>query len=241
MYASALLLCDKFYKERIMQFNNKSSLDSNPIKSLLDILYHKANNNDKSLQPEIESIVKNEYNGILNDINLIPILNKAYMAVSPEVGRIIYSLIRINKPKLVVEFGTSMGISAIHIASALKDNGFGKLITTELNENKINQAKENISQAHLNDLVEFRLGDALKILSNISNIDILILDGWKELYLPLLKQLEDKLSKNCLIIADDINLMPEVLAEYLNYVRNPDSGYTSCTINLDDGLELSFR
>lgn len=224
-----------------MQLNIKSSLDSNPIKSLLDKLYSLANNNDEALQQQIESVVKNECNGILNDIKLIPILNEAYMAVSPEIGRIIYSLIRLNKPNLIVEFGTSMGISAIHIASALKDNGFGRLITTELNENKINSAIQNINQADLSNLVEFRLGDALETLSDISNIDVLILDGWKELYLPLLKQLESKLSKNCLIIADDINLMTEVLDEYLKYVRNPDNGYTSCTIDLDDGLELSFR
>lgn len=224
-----------------LQTQKISSIDSPKIKSLLIKLYKNATDNDQLLQPQISSLVANEYNGVMNDAKLSLLLDDAFMAVSPEIGRLIYSLVRIHKPKLIVEFGTSMGISAIHIAAAIQDNGFGKLITTELNSKKVKIATDNMKEAGLGEYVEFRQGDAFETLADISDIDLLVLDGWKELYLPLLKQLESKLSKDCLVIADDIDLMPEVLDAYLNYIRNPANGYTSCTIGLDDGLELSIR
>jgi predicted O-methyltransferase YrrM len=69
----------------------------------------------------------------------------------------------------------------------------------------------------------------------------LLLDGWKPLYLPLLRQLEPALSPSCLVIADDVLALSEPLASYLAYVRDGGNGYVSCEIPLDDGLELSIR
>jgi predicted O-methyltransferase YrrM len=74
-----------------------------------------------------------------------------------------------------------------------------------------------------------------------NGIDILLLDGWKELYLPLLKPLEPRLSAGALIIADDLNIAPEALASYIRYLRDPLNGYLSVELPLDDGLELSMR
>ena len=72
-------------------------------------------------------------------------------------------------------------------------------------------------------------------------IELLLLDGWKELYLPLLKLLEPRLSAGALIIADDLNIAAEALESYLEYVRDPLRGYVSVEIPLDDGLEVSLR
>jgi predicted O-methyltransferase YrrM len=74
-----------------------------------------------------------------------------------------------------------------------------------------------------------------------NGIDILLLDGWKELYLPLLKLLEPRLSMGALVIADDLNIAPEALVSYVGYVRDPLNGYVSVELPLDDGLELSMR
>jgi predicted O-methyltransferase YrrM len=61
------------------------------------------------------------------------------------------------------------------------------------------------------------------------------------LYLPLLKKLEPVLEPGCLVVADDLKIMPELLQPYMDYVREPQNGYTSSELPLDDGLELSFR
>jgi predicted O-methyltransferase YrrM len=163
------------------------------------------------------------------------------MAVAPEVGRRIYLLVRSRRPAVAVEFGTSFGLSTIHIAGALRDNGFGRFVTTEQCASKVIRAAQNLTQAGLSDLVEIRNGDAFQTLSDVAEIDFLLLDGWKPLYLPLLRQLEPALSPGCLVIADDTICMSEKLGPYLAYVRNLDNGYTSCEIPVDDGLELSIR
>ncbi len=69
----------------------------------------------------------------------------------------------------------SFGLSAIHIASGLHDNGFGRLITTELSSTKARQAGVHLEQAGLRELVEIRQGDAFQTLAGVAGIDLLLL------------------------------------------------------------------
>ena len=119
----------------------------------------------------------------------------------------------------------------------------GRLVTTELSASKAKRARQNIAEAGLSDIVEIREGDAFETLKEGlgDGIDLLLLDGWKDLYLPLLKVLEPRLSPGALVIADDLNIAPEALASYVRYVRDPLNGYVSVEVPLDDGLELSIR
>ncbi|WP_437284382.1 O-methyltransferase [Sorangium sp. So ce406] len=169
-------------------------------------------------------------------------LDKAYMPVAPEVGRLLYILTRTRRPRLVVEFGTSFGISAIHLASALRDNGAGRLIATELNPIKAARARENLRSTGLADRVDLREGDALQTLTQgfDGGIDMVLLDGWKEIYLSVLQLLEPHLNPGALVIADDTTVYPESVTPYLEYVRKEGNGYLSVAVPLDDGLELSF-
>ncbi|EUA43408.1 family 3 O-methyltransferase [Mycobacterium xenopi 4042] len=48
-----------------------------------------------------------------------------YIPVTPDAGRLLYMLVRAAQPTTIVEFGMSFGISAIHLASAVHDNGAG--------------------------------------------------------------------------------------------------------------------
>jgi predicted O-methyltransferase YrrM len=67
------------------------------------------------------------------------------------------------------------------------------------------------------------------------------LDGWKDLYLPVLHLIEPALLPGALIAADDLDLFPEALAPYLAYVRQPANGYVSIDIPIGDAIELSAR
>jgi predicted O-methyltransferase YrrM len=169
-------------------------------------------------------------------------LSNVYLAVAPEVGRLLYVLAHNRRAHTIVEFGCSFGISTIHFAAALRDNGNGgRIVTTELSASKVEAAKRNILEAGLSDLVEIRQGDASETLREglPEGIDLVLLDGWKPLYLPMLKLLEARLSDGALIIADDLKIGGDELAPYLSYVRNPQNGYVSAELPLDDGLELS--
>jgi predicted O-methyltransferase YrrM len=217
-----------------------TSLDQPQVRDVLSRLYAEAEATDSKLQAE-EQALASATGGRIGDQKLASIREREFMAVAPEVGRLIYVLVRSRRPALVVEFGTSFGLSAIHIAAALHDNGFGRLITTEQSASKTSRAAQHLTQAGLSDLVDIRQGDAFQTLSAIGGIDLLMLDGWKPLYLPLLRQLEPALSAGCLVIADDVISLSDQLAPYLAYVRDAANGYVSCEIPLDDGLELSVR
>jgi predicted O-methyltransferase YrrM len=170
------------------------------------------------------------------------VLREAFIPVSPEAGRFLYTLVRAAQPGLVIEFGTSFGISTIYMAAALRDRGGGALITTELLATKAERARRYIEEAGLADLVEFRVGDARETLRGLGpDVALVFLDGAKDLYVPVLKLLEPALKPGALVIGDDIDLFPDALAAYLSYVRDSANGYVSVKVPIGDAMELSTR
>ena len=159
------------------------------------------------------------------------------LAVSPETGTLLYMLARSTQAHSIVEFGASFGISTLHLAAALRDNGGGRLITTEFEPSKVARACEHLAEAGLADLVELRQGDALQTLATDlpDHIDLVLLDGAKALYSDVLALLESRLRPGALIVADNADYCPEYLAR----VRSPASGYLSTPFG--DDVELSMR
>lgn len=130
----------------------------------------------------------------------------AYLAISKEQGQDLVKLIKEKKIKNIVEFGTSFGISTLFLAQGVLETG-GNIITTELIESKAQRALENFKQAGINELIELRIGNALNTLRNHKEpIDLLLLDGWKNLYLPLFQMLEPNFHDNSLIYVDNANM-----------------------------------
>jgi predicted O-methyltransferase YrrM len=169
-------------------------------------------------------------------------LSDVYMPVTPEAGRLLYALVRATRPQTVVEFGMSLGLSGIHLASAVKDNGSGRVVTTELSAAKIATAKRNFADAGLTDVITVLEGDALSTLQSLDGpVEFVLLDGWKEFYLPVIKLLEPRLSPGTLIVADNTNMADT--QPYLDYVRDPAHGYVSVNFLArdSDSMEISCR
>ena len=160
-----------------------------------------------------------------------------HLAVSPETGILLYMLARAIGARSVVEFGTSFGISTLHLAAALRDNGGGRIISTEFEPSKIAHARENLTAAGLLDLVEIREGDALQTLAKDlpETIDLVLLDGAKPLYPSVLSLVEKHLRVGALIVADNADWCPDYLAR----VRSPAAGYLSVPFAGD--VELSMK
>jgi predicted O-methyltransferase YrrM len=131
----------------------------------------------------------------------------AYLSISKEQGEELIDLIKKNDFKNIVEFGTSFGISTLYLAQgALETNGH--IITTELIKSKAEKAIENFESAGVGDLIEVRIGDAMETLKNHTQpIDFLLLDGWKDLYLPLFQMLKPNFHANTLIYVDNANMV----------------------------------
>jgi predicted O-methyltransferase YrrM len=160
--------------------------------------------------------------------------------VSRDTGRFLYSVARSISARQIIEFGTSYGVSAIYLAAAVRDNGGGLLVGTELETSKVAKAVHHLAEAGLSQMVEIRAGDARETLKHIdADIDLLFLDGWKELYLDVLHLLSGSLRAGSVILADDLDSAQ--LAPYLDYVRNPANGFVSVMLPLDDGIEYSVK
>ena len=168
---------------------------------------------------------------------------EVYMPVSKDGGRLLYTLIRAVRPRTVVEFGTSFGISTLHLAAAVRDNGIGRVITTEMSAAKVVAARNTFAETGLDDLITVLEGDALETLPRhlgvAGSVDFVLLDGWKELYLPVLHELEPRLAPGTLVLADDTEF--ESVQPYLRHVREPGNGYQGVAFPVEDGMEISCR
>ena len=218
------------------------TLASPKVAGLLNRLFSSADAGDPELLARIQREADERFGGQRYAPELSALFDQAYLPVPPEVGQFLYVLTRAKRPKCIVEVGTSFGVSAIHFACALRDNGEGRLISAELSRAKSEAASGNLASLGLGDLVEFRCGDAFETLHPFNGkIDLLFLDGWKDGYLPLLKMLEGEIAPGDFVAADDTKLFPERLASYLAHVREPLNGYHSVDLPIGDGVELSVR
>jgi predicted O-methyltransferase YrrM len=138
----------------------------------------------------------------------------------------------------VVEFGTSFGISTIYLAAAVTDNGAGRVLSTELSQRKVEAATANLAEAGVGGAVTILAGDALETLADVAGpVGLVLLDGWKDLCLPVLRLLEPRLAPGALVVADDITFAS--MGEYLDYVRDPAHGYVTVAFPVEDGMEVS--
>lgn len=105
----------------------------------------------------------------------------------------------------------------------------------------VRAARETFAATGLDDVITLLPGDALETLSGLdSSPGLVLLDGWKDLCLPVLRLLEPSLAPGTLVIADDIDL--DELQPYLDYVRAPENGYENVTFpDGDEGMEISCR
>jgi predicted O-methyltransferase YrrM len=170
---------------------------------------------------------------------VLPYLKDAYIPIAPAQGAVLYQTARLISARTLVEFGTSFGISAIYLAAAARENG-GRFIGTEMEPNKIAAARANLAAAGLASVAEVREGDALQTLKSLeAPVDLVLLDGWKDLYLPMLELLRPKLRRGAVVFADNIFTFPKELAPYVAFVRDPANGFESMTMPLGHGMEYS--
>ncbi|MHC2331607.1 O-methyltransferase [Bradyrhizobium sp. USDA 4454] len=174
---------------------------------------------------------KTDYRALYGRLNNVP------LAVSRQTGALLYMLARGARARTIIEFGTSFGISTLHLAAALRDNGGGRLITSEFEPSKVKRARDNLVAGGLDDLVEIREGDALTTLRSDlpDTIDLVLLDGAKALYSDILDLVQGRLKSGAFVVADNADDSPDYLAR----VRLPASGYIS--VPFAEDVELSMR
>jgi predicted O-methyltransferase YrrM len=208
-----------------------STLNAPALSALIDRLFSEAAAAENGPWPTTRGTDRSDY------LKYYGLLKDQPLAISRDTGTLLYMLARSIGARSIVEFGTSFGISTLHLAAALRDNGGGRLIGSEFEPSKIKRARENLAAGGLSDLVEIREGDALQTLARDlpDTVDFVLLDGAKALYPPVLSLLEGRLRDGALIVADNADDSPEYLAK----VRSVNSGFLSVPFGGD--VELSMR
>ena len=217
-----------------------TTLTTTPLAPLLDRLFEEAAAASPATSPAVADLFEERERLMRSKTDYLDFYERLKdfpLAVSRETGALLYMLARSCGARTIVEFGTSFGISTLHLAAALRDNGGGHLITSEFEPSKIARARENLAAGGLIDLVEIREGDAPQTLSVdlAETIDLLLLDGAKSLYPEILSLVESRLRPGAFIVADNADYSPDYLAR----VRSPANGYMS--VPFADDVELSMR
>lgn len=147
------------------------------------------------------------YGGISTEVSV----NNICLASKPYFwSLLLFKLVRHFKPKLCVELGTCLGISASYQSAALTLNSFGKLITIEGSPSLSKISAQTFSDLGLEkvDVLTGRFEDQLhQVLTNNEVVDFVFIDGhhdkdatihYFERFLPFLKS-------DAVIVFDDIN------------------------------------
>ncbi|MFT4181151.1 MAG: DUF1442 domain-containing protein [Rhizobium sp.] len=160
-------------------------------------------------------------------------------AVGPETGRLLNIIAKSLKAPTILELGTSFGYSGIWLAEAARVTG-GRLITMELHGYKSAHAREMAVKAGLADHIDFKVGDAVRMISELSvGLDFVLVDLWKDLYVPCLEAFYPKLNPGAIIIADNM-IRPgnEDVQAYGRAIR-AKAGMTSILLPVGSGIEIS--
>nr|WP_314567366.1 class I SAM-dependent methyltransferase [uncultured Pseudomonas sp.] len=215
-----------------------STLTTAPLAPLIERLYAQAS---AATSPLLSTVSHEERDRLMHSkteyMTLYSMLKDLWLPVSRDTGKLLYMLARSSNARAIVEFGTSFGLSTLHLAAALRDNGGGVLIGSEFEASKIALAREHFIEGGVGDLINIREGDALVTLASDlpEGVDLLLLDGAKTLYGDVLKLVEKHLRRGALVVADNTDYCPQ----YLAYVRAPENGYLS--VPFADDIELSIR
>jgi predicted O-methyltransferase YrrM len=150
-------------------------------------------------------------------------------------------LIQETKSRAILEVGTSYGYSTVFLAEAARATG-GIVTTLELHPRKVEYARTQIAKAGLAELVDFKIGDALATLRDLPGpFDFVLLDLWKDLYIPSFDLIYPKLADGALIVADNM-LHPERAKPDANRYRarvREAGGMTTVLLPVGHGIELS--
>ncbi len=195
-----------------------------------------------------------------NDIDLLELEEYALLnnipIIEPEVRNLLDVILRMTKPKKILEIGTAIGYSSIIMKLASKDS---KITTIEINEDSYLKAKENINRFGFSKDIHCILGDANETLDFLSEkFDLIFMDAAKGQYINYFEKSIDKLNIGGVLVSDNVLFRGMVaedkytdhrhrkitivkrLNEYLKLLTTSDNLNTSI-IPIDDGVAITYR
>jgi predicted O-methyltransferase YrrM len=173
---------------------------------------------------------------------LLQRLNELLLPIGPDTGRLLNILIKAAKSQSILELGTSYCYSTLWLADAAADTD-GRVVSLELADYKAAYAREALGRAHLADRVSILVGSVLDTLPRLKGpFDFVLIDVWKDLYVPCLDLLYPKLSPGAFVVADNMIYPQATQAEVASYRRRVrELEFDSVLLPVGSGIELSRR
>lgn len=169
-------------------------------------------------------------------------LDEFLLPVGEDTGTLMSLLVRSARPRTILELGTSYGYSTLYLAEAAQAVG-ARVKTLELAQSKSNYARDAIERAGLASYVEFHVGHALELLPTLSGpFDFVLIDLWKDLYVPCLELVIPRLAPAAFVLADNM-IYPEQARPDANAYRRRvrELGLDSVLLPIGSGVELSRK
>lgn len=168
-------------------------------------------------------------------------IDEMLLPVGRATGTLLNLLAKEACARRILEVGSSYGYSTVWLAEAARAVG-GKVTSLELRSAKTEYANERLARAGLADYVEFVIGDALESLAALSGpFDLVLIDLWKNLYVPVFGLLHPKLAPGALVIADNM-LEPASARPHAQAYRHAvhvARDMSSVLLPVGNGIELS--
>ncbi len=168
------------------------------------------------------------------------------MMSGDSVGNFLKLIIKINNCKRILEIGTFTGYSALMMAAALPGNG--KLITCDVNKETSEIAKKYWAKSPHGSKIELHIGPAIETINNLEGeFDLIFIDADKNNYSNYFEICKNRLSKNGLIIADNVLWSGKVLKpeddqaksiDSFNKLVNGDNEFWNTIVPIRDGLMI---
>ena len=170
-------------------------------------------------------------------------LKDKMIPIHREQGAFLYLLARSIRAKIVVEFGTSHGLSTIYLAAAIRDNGTkGEVIGTEFVPEKMAQAQRNLEEAGLARFARIREGDARQTLRDLpEGVDLCLMDGFPPYSLEVFRLIAPRLRKGAIVVVDGTETLREPQADFLAYLGDPKNGFRYTELSIGDGTGLAVK
>ena len=168
-------------------------------------------------------------------------IDEMLLPVGRATGSLINLLAKEACARRLLEVGSSFGYSTVWLAEAARAVG-GKVTSLELRSAKTEYASLKLARAGLAGYVEFVVGDALESLASLDGpFDLVLIDLWKNLYVPVFGLLHPKLAPGALIVADNM-LEPASARPHAQAYRHAvhvARDMSSVLLPVGNGIELS--
>ena len=166
------------------------------------------------------------------------------LAITADTGIFFSVLLKAIKARRILEVGTSAGFSTLWFADAMGKNRRTRVITIEMNPQKVERALKNFKDAGIDTMIEIKQGVALDLLYKLKGkFDFVFLDADKENIIRYFDLVLPMVRIGGIIAADNM-LYPDhfrpAMRKYARHVHSKPN-IQSVTVPIGMGEEITIK